>query len=243
MRLTPPFVLALSLASCAQISQRPLTPLGLTHAREGFRGPLAGLAVVLPILECNTRQPGVQLNLDAEQATGAAFPSEIWQQLGLPGPVEEGRLDESADLCGELADNHDRGTNLTLVSPVMREQVRNYFNRFVEQKWLVVITRALKVEESRETSTALVSTYIFTPAGEVAYRADLECDTEGKDEQHNCGTRYELASKRVTEMLDGFPRGILTDPKIPSVQPPSVSPGSSAPSATAPQKSHRHHRK
>src|SRR5438105_1836642 len=112
-------VLVLLVAGCAHISDRPLSPLGLSHAREGFRRVLTGAAIVLPILDCDSRQPGVEVNIDARRLTRELFPPEIWKQLGMPGAVEEGRVDESDALCNELADSRDRGTNLTLVSPVM----------------------------------------------------------------------------------------------------------------------------
>src|SRR5205807_1301196 len=59
MRVAPMMMSVVAIGGCAHLTERPLSPLGRTHARDGFRGVLGGAAIVLPILDCDTRDLGV----------------------------------------------------------------------------------------------------------------------------------------------------------------------------------------
>jgi hypothetical protein len=234
---------ALALTTACGTGQVPvaLSPLGRSHVPPEYRFVPTGSAIVLPILDCSMDGPDVVANGFARRIVARRFADGVWEALGLRGPTEEGRIDESHDLCRELSDNAISGTNVVDASPTMRERLRDFFNRYPEKKWLVAVTRRLRpgprvpvpgaaagalTGRVTESDTVEVSAYVYARGGDLAYRADLVCSPASAEPAHDCGPLYQRAPERIAELLDGFPRAILASASIVKIPPPDLGPPS-----------------
>lgn len=202
----------------------PLSPLGRLHVREHYRYQVEGSAIVLPVLDCTAAEPDLRLNPIARLFSSTHLAEAIWHELHLPGAPQDGRLAESDDLCRELSDNYDSGTNVDDASPVMRERLRDFFSKNPDRVWLLVFTRYLRLGDRVpgpspgvgalsgqvvETDTLNFNAYLFSVRGDIAFRADGWCRPDAADEEHDCGPEYQRLGERVAELLEGLPRSVL----------------------------------